>query len=592
MQANQTMDVGQWLSFMSGYRMAKNLPKASAGKLNEFVKAINNDLRGVIETSTPIFFLYDAAVYENAFEEILRHIQTPEGSRYVVKIDVSSSLSIQRDDPEFDKYLSMAVRKVVLPDISPSTMVAKVLSGSKANTLESFAKVVRDAVTVLNEKIAGISGLIAQGDAAAIGRGRMHSTAAGRLVRQGFAKLTPCKLIDAEKVVVGFDKTKNAVLIGANFANLRDGVNKYINEQFKSAIEATGIILSKETTKVEKGQVVASTDLKKQFKIGDFVVFGHTGAKTQEEGISKLLGINTPWTQQLLLIAANKGTQSSGMDILNSFAQTSGHIDLSIEFSKEVSADVGILMTGSMAMVVPMPYAKNSALTRGESTAADSAVSALYGAGSTYLKVRKSLADTIFSAEGIKRLVTGLRFSPTATESLAEGLAGVLLGKGFKKSKAKSKKASTRLGNPVSTSKAPLKTVKKAPLPKARKPKGISAGGLSDPVENYSLVSLQSLLDANLVERVKANMGSGSSRTVLNLQTGRLAESAKVERLSESRAGMITAFYSYMKNPYATFSDGGQQSSPKSRDPKLLISKSIREIAATQVANRLRAVAI
>ena len=87
-------------------------------------------------------------------------------------------------------------------------------------------------------------------------------------------------------------------------------------------------------------------------------------------------------------------------------------------------------------------------------------------------------------------------------------------------------------------------------------------------------------------------MGSGSSRTVLNLQTGRLAESAKVERLSESRAGMITAFYSYMKNPYATFSDGGQQSSPKSRDPKLLISKSIREIAATQVANRLRAVAI
>jgi hypothetical protein len=107
-----------------------------------------------------------------------------------------------------------------------------------------------------------------------------------------------------------------------------------------------------------------------------------------------------------------------------------------------------------------------------------------------------------------------------------------------------------------------------------------------------TLSSLQSLLDANLVQRVKQNMGSGSSRTVLNLRTGRLAESVKVERLSESRAGMITAFYSYMKNPYATFSDGGQQSSPKSRDPKLLISKSIREIAQQQVANRLRAVAI
>jgi hypothetical protein len=47
-----------------------------------------------------------------------------------------------------------------------------------------------------------------------------------------------------------------------------------------------------------------------------------------------------------------------------------------------------------------------------------------------------------------------------------------------------------------------------------------------------------------------------------------------------------------MKNPYATFSDGGKQSIPKSRDPKLLISKSIREIAEQVVANRLRAVAL
>jgi hypothetical protein len=589
MQVNQTMDVGQWLSFMSGYRMAKNLPKASAGKLNEFVKAINSDLRGVIETSTPIFFVYDASVYEDALKEILKHLQTPEGSRYVVKINVSSSLSIQRDDPEFSKYLSTAIRKVVHPDISPNIMLSKVLPGNKANTIESFAKTVRDAVTSLNEKIAGISGLIAQGDAKAISRGRMHSTAAGRLVRQGFAKLTPCRLLDPEKVVVGFDKDKKAILIGANFANLRDGVNKYINEQFKSAIEATGIVLSKETTKVERGQVVAPTDLKKQFKIGDFVVFGHTGAKTNEEGISKLIGINTPWTQQLLLIAANKGSDSSGIDILTNFAQTSGHIDLSIEFSKEVSADIGILMTGSMAMVVPMPYSKNAALTKGESTAADNAVSALYGEGSTYLKVRKSLADTIFSAEGIKRLVTGLRFSPTVAESLAEGLAAVLLGKKFKKSKAKSKKASTRLGSPVSTPKTVLKTSKKVPLPKARKPKGIPAEGR---VETYSLTNLQNLINRQLQDVISANMGDGDSRSVLNYRTGRLAGSAKVESMSQSRAGMITAFYSYMKNPYATFSEGGRQSSPQSRDPKLLISKSIREIAANQVGNRLRAVNI
>jgi hypothetical protein len=111
-------------------------------------------------------------------------------------------------------------------------------------------------------------------------------------------------------------------------------------------------------------------------------------------------------------------------------------------------------------------------------------------------------------------------------------------------------------------------------------------------IDVTNLVSLQALLDSQLVQRVKDNMGKGSRRDVLNLRSGRLAESVQVERLSESRAGMITAFYSYMKNPYATFSQGGRQQSPRSRDPKSLISKSIREIAATQVGNRLRAVLV
>jgi hypothetical protein len=107
-----------------------------------------------------------------------------------------------------------------------------------------------------------------------------------------------------------------------------------------------------------------------------------------------------------------------------------------------------------------------------------------------------------------------------------------------------------------------------------------------------NLVALQNLLNAGLVETVKRNMGDGNSRSVLNLQSGRFAESVEVVRLSESRAGMITAFYRYMKNPYATFSQGGRQQTPRSRDPKLLISKSIRELATQQVGNRLRAVNI
>jgi hypothetical protein len=107
-----------------------------------------------------------------------------------------------------------------------------------------------------------------------------------------------------------------------------------------------------------------------------------------------------------------------------------------------------------------------------------------------------------------------------------------------------------------------------------------------------NLINLQNLINQQLQDVISANMGSGRERNVLNYRTGRLASSAKVEYMSESRQGMITAFYSYMKNPYATFSQGGRQENPKSRDPKLLISRSIREIAQTQVSNTLRAVNI
>lgn len=108
----------------------------------------------------------------------------------------------------------------------------------------------------------------------------------------------------------------------------------------------------------------------------------------------------------------------------------------------------------------------------------------------------------------------------------------------------------------------------------------------------YSLASLQVLMDSVLSEVIEENMGNGRRRDILNLQTGRFAQSVKVEKLSQSREGMIIAFYTYMKNPYQTFEPGYRQGYPLSRDPKLLISKSIREIAATKVGNKIRAVRI
>jgi hypothetical protein len=157
----------------------------------------------------------------------------------------------------------------------------------------------------------------------------------------------------------------------------------------------------------------------------------------------------------------------------------------------------------------------------------------------------------------------------------------------------KSEKLNTKVSSPLNKVKIPLANMKtklakiKSELNASKSAKAQVASGVS-----VDLFSLQNLINQQLQDVISANMGDGNRRDVLNYRTGRLAGSAKVETMTESRAGMITAFYSYMKNPYATFSQGGQQQNPRSRDPKLLIAKSIREIAAQQVGNRLRAVNI
>lgn len=107
-----------------------------------------------------------------------------------------------------------------------------------------------------------------------------------------------------------------------------------------------------------------------------------------------------------------------------------------------------------------------------------------------------------------------------------------------------------------------------------------------------NLLSLHNLLNLKLQQVVRENMGTGSSKNVLNYRSGRFANSVTVDRLTQSRDGTITAFYNYMRYPYATFSRGGEQERPFTRDPKLLISKSIRQIAEQVTTQRMRAVLV
>ena len=99
-----------------------------------------------------------------------------------------------------------------------------------------------------------------------------------------------------------------------------------------------------------------------------------------------------------------------------------------------------------------------------------------------------------------------------------------------------------------------------------------------------SAMNIQAILDAKIKETVADNMGKGGA---LVYRTGRFAQSVGVEKVMQSRQGTLTAFYTYMKAPYQTFERGFKQGSLR-RDPRKLISASIREIARETLNHKLQ----
>jgi hypothetical protein len=118
--------------------------------------------------------------------------------------------------------------------------------------------------------------------------------------------------------------------------------------------------------------------------------------------------------------------------------------------------------------------------------------------------------------------------------------------------------------------KIPIKTPKVALLPKLRDKKG----------RFTSPLSIQTLLQSRISTQVAENMGEAGA---LEYRTGRFAESVVIMKVTRQK--VLTAYYTYMKYPYQTFERGFAQGSLK-RDPRVLISKSIREIAAGIVNER------
>jgi len=99
--------------------------------------------------------------------------------------------------------------------------------------------------------------------------------------------------------------------------------------------------------------------------------------------------------------------------------------------------------------------------------------------------------------------------------------------------------------------------------------------------KGVTLPQLKSYINRGLHNELQRNMG----RPALNYVTGQFARSAYLQSLRPSKTNLIGE-YTYQLDPYQTFENTGQKKWPIGYNPKPLIARSIRNLAARHVENK------
>jgi hypothetical protein len=133
-------------------------------------------------------------------------------------------------------------------------------------------------------------------------------------------------------------------------------------------------------------------------------------------------------------------------------------------------------------------------------------------------------------------------------------------------------------GSPVSLKRKVTATKVVASRSLKKKRVRSSRAGAGSQVSNFKLLGA---INANLSKTVQKNMGSPA----LNYRTGRFAESVRLTDISTTQRGFPSIGYTYQRFPYQTFEVGGAQGT-QARDPRKLIDRSIREVAAQLALGR------
>lgn len=570
----------------------------AAGKRNPgpILTSIRTNLRKEIEASLPVIYLFDAEVIvdsmlaalqpaaETASSEV-RESRLLEVSKFVSTVSDSSGLYAL---PEISvKTVKGKKTSLVLPG-DPGAYEAFVVTYNKLlnkrsemiavvyNAINNSVKQNTVSVSELTTTVADIHArlhgvvqeIIALGtpiSAKQDSRFTRVIRAAGRAVRNISTKVR--KISDPQALLTDYNSSSMVLVYAQNFNAAKTNINANITKALAEYLQTTFSIVARSATT--------------GFQAGNFSAAGHVGFVSDN-----IQNINTPQLQAATLILAQAGKQAPGL--VNKFITGTGHANWLLNVQKDQGENVNKILGLGISLVRSQPSVFNSQVLAPQETALiNSEIKNLLeqSYNDALLELQQKASS---NANFHKYLVDSFRMSPTIVEGYEDMFAHILQSKPQKRRKAE--KSGTKNSGAVKLPVLPVGAGgSKTKTAKTTQSKAQPVKAAITPKTN-NLVNLQNLINSKLQDVVSANMGDGDARNVLNYRTGRLAASAKVEGLSESRTGMITAFYSYMKNPYATFSAGGRQQNPRSRDPKLLISKSIREIAAEYAVTKLRSV--
>jgi hypothetical protein len=139
--------------------------------------------------------------------------------------------------------------------------------------------------------------------------------------------------------------------------------------------------------------------------------------------------------------------------------------------------------------------------------------------------------------------------------------------------------AITSAEKPIKTS---IKKTSRKSMPLTKRAVKGSRGSGKTTGTGFSQVKLYAALNTRINAVVAKNMDLPG----LEYQTGRFASGVKITDVSKTPQGFPSIGYTYQLYPYQTFEPGFAQGSTD-RDPRKLIDRSIREIAAEMVTGRL-----